>query len=306
MKTSTFNHWEKKIQQAIALSHDDPQGDRGLKEVAALISESVGNFSHKFVEMYGMSYIHFTKLRRLEAGAGYLRHSDYSVGMISELCGYTQSSFTKAFREFFDEAPISFRNRLYLINEKNTLARTKIASTPHDDPQHVIFTPDRTEDIKLQDYQLYYNILPRTGDPVKTMVDYLGNYQKQLYAIKTSLELPGAMIITGTLDIVPVTDYSRMLMYVGIMIPLQNEYDKAHNQVRSSFQEPFSLFTKRVPAGNYKKLPVPMSFAAAGLPMYEFINNSCRAGYFKMSGNHFFISLTGENESEIYIPWQKR
>ncbi|MGF6844905.1 hypothetical protein QFZ51_000140 [Chitinophaga sp. W3I9] len=49
-----------------------------------------------------------------------------------------------------------------------------------------------------------------------------------------------------------------------------------------------------------------MSFAAAGLPMYEFINNSCRAGYFKMSGNHFFISLTGENESEIYIPWQKR
>ncbi|WP_142685637.1 helix-turn-helix transcriptional regulator [Chitinophaga polysaccharea] len=307
MKPSTFNHWEKKLQLAISLSHDDPQGDRGLKEVAALISESVDNFSHKFAEMYGTSYMHFTKRRRVEAGAGYLRHSDYSVGMISEMCGYTQSSFTKAFREFFNEAPISFRNRLHLESEKNTLERTKSASTPHDDPQHLIFTTDRTEDIRLQDYLLYYNILPRNGgDPVRTMVEYLSNYQKQLYAIKTSLELPGAMIITGTLDIVPVTDYSKMMMYVGIMIPMQNKYDKAHNQVRSSFQQPYSLFTKRVPGGHYKKLPVPMNFAAAGLPMYEFINNSCRAGYFKMSGNHFFISLTGENDSEIYIPWQKR
>ncbi|MGO4292870.1 helix-turn-helix transcriptional regulator [Chitinophaga sp. RAB17] len=306
MKTSTINHWEKKIQLAIALSHDDPYGERDLKTVASMLGESLDNFSHKFVEIYGESYIHFTKRRRLEAGAGYLRHSDFGIGQISEMCGYTHSSFTKAFRELYNEAPISFRDRLYLPNEEHTLARTKIATTPHDDPHSLIFTPDRTEDARLPEYVLYYNILPRNNDPVRSMVEYMSIYQQQLHAIKTSLMLPGAMVITGTLDVVPVTNYAKMMMYVGIMVPVLKAYDMAHLQIRMSFQEPFGLFTKYVPGGYYKKLPVPMSFVAAGLPMYEFINGSCRAGYFKMSGNHFFISLTGADNCEIFIPWQRR
>ncbi|MBS0028697.1 helix-turn-helix transcriptional regulator [Chitinophaga sp. 22321] len=306
MKTSTINHWEKKIQLAISLSHNDPHGERDLRTVAAMISESVDNFSHKFVEIYGESYIHFTKRRRLEAGAGYLRHSDFSIGQISEMCGYTHSSFTKAFRELYNEAPVSFRDRLYLPNEEHTLARTKIATTPHDDPQRLIFSPDRTEEMRLPDYVLYYNILPRNNDPVRSMVEYMSIYQQQLHAIKASMLLPGAMIITGTLDVVPVTNYAKMMMYVGIMVPVLKVYDIAHLQIRLAFQDAFGLFTKNVPGGYYKKLPVPMSFVAAGLPMYEFINSSCRAGHFKMSGNHFFISLTGENECEIFIPWQKR
>lgn len=306
MKISTINHWEKKIQLAISLSHDDPYGEMDLRTVAAMLSESVDNFSHKFAEIYGESYIHFTKRRRLEAGAGYLRHSDFSIGQISEMCGYTHSSFTKAFRELYNEAPISFRDKLYLPNEEHTLARTKIASTPHDDPHSLIFSPDRTEDIRLPEYVLYYNILPRNNDPVRSMVEYMSIYQQQLYAIKTSLSLPGAMVITGTLDVVPVTHYAKMMMYVGIMVPVLKAYDMAHLQIRITFQEAFGLFTKRIPSGYYKKLPVPMSFVAAGLPMYEFINGSCRAGYFKMSGNHFFISLTGADKCDIFIPWQKR
>ncbi|HEY9261037.1 helix-turn-helix transcriptional regulator [Chitinophaga sp.] len=306
MKTSTINHWEKKIQHAIALSHDDPYGDRDVKTVAAMIGESPDNFSHKFVQMYGESYIHFTKRRRREAGAGYLRHSDFGIGEISEMCGYTHSSFTKAFRELYNEAPINFRDRLYLPNEEHTLARTKIATTPHDDPHSLIFSPDKTEDVRLPEYRLYYTILPRNDDPVRSMVAYMSMYQQQLHAIRTSLELPGAMVITGTLDVVPVTNYAKMMMYVGILVPVLKAYEVAHLHIGRSFREPFGLFTKRVPGGYYKKLPVPMSFVAAGLPMYEFINRSCRAGYFKMSGNHFFISLTGETDCEIFIPWQRR
>ncbi len=147
-----------------------------------------------------MSYIHFTKLRRLKPGAGYLRHSDYSVGAISELCGYTQSSFTKAFREFFNEAPISFRNRLYLINEKEYTNAAPYCSRRMM-IRSMLFSPDRTEDINCRITNYIIISSHGTGDPVKTMVDYLGNYQKQLYAIKTSLELPGAMIITGTLTL---------------------------------------------------------------------------------------------------------
>jgi len=306
MKISTIDYWEKTIQLAISLSHDDPYGERSLKTVAAMIGSSVDNFSHKFAQVYGMSYKRYTKRRRLEAGAGYLRHSDYNVGQISEMCGYTQSSFTKAFREVYNQAPMTFRDQLYLPNEIHTLERTKIASNPHDDPHHLIFTMDRTVDVRLPDYRLYYNILPRNNDPVRSMVEYMSKYQQQLYDIKACLFLPGTKIITGTLDVVPVTAYARMLMYVGILVPLQPGYEMAHQLIRNTFQEPFGLFTKQVPGGHYKMLPVPMSFAAAGLPMYEFINQSCRAGYFKMSGNHFFISLTGINDSEIYIPWHRR
>ncbi|MEC5147306.1 AraC family transcriptional regulator [Chitinophaga sp. 212800010-3] len=306
MKTATLNHWERKLQQAVSLSHDDPYGEMNLKTIAEMLNESLHNFSHKFVEFYGEPYMQFVKRRRLEAGAGLLRHSDFSIGLISDMCGYMPSAFSKAFRALYHEAPVSFRNRIYLPNEMYTLQRAKVASTPDDDPESLIFSADRTESVTLPDSILYYNILPRNNDPIRSMVTYMTMYQQQLYAIKSSLQLPGAMIITGTLDVVPVTTYNKMMMYVGILVPRMKAYDMAHLQISLHFQEPFNLFTKRLPGGPYKKLPVPMDFASAGVPMYEFINRSCRAGYFKMSGNHFFISLTGDRNSEIFIPWQRR
>ncbi|NLR61984.1 helix-turn-helix transcriptional regulator [Chitinophaga polysaccharea] len=306
MKTSTITHWEKKIEHAIALSHDDPYGERDVRTVAAMIAESYDNFSHKFVEMYGESYVHFAKRRRLEAGAGYLPHSDFSVKQVAEMCGYTHSSFTRGFRELYNESPVSFRDRLYLPNEAHTLAETSKATTPHNDPQHLIFSTDRTLNVGLPDYILYYNILPQNNNPVKSMVEYMDRYQQQLHTINAVLQLSGAMVITGTLDVVPVTSYSKMMMYAGILVPQESVYDRAHRQIQLTFQESHGLYTKMIPGGSYKKLPVPMSFVAAGLPMYQFINTSCRSGYFKMSGNHFFISLTGIDHCEIFIPWQKR
>lgn len=306
MKTSTITHWEKKIEHAIALSHDDPYGERDVRTVAAMIAESYDNFSHKFVEIYGEPYVHFAKRRRLEAGAGYLRHSDFGVKQIAEMCGYTHSSFTKGIRELYNESPVSFRDRLYLPNEAYTLEETSRVTTPHNDPQHLIFSIDRTQDISLPDYILYYNILPQNNNPVKSMVEYMDRYQRELHTINAVLQLSGAMVITGTLDVVPVTSYSKMMMYVGILVPQESTYDRAHRQMQLTFRESHGLYTKMIPGGNYKKLPVPMSFVAAGLPMYQFINTSCRSGHFKMSGNHFFISLTGIDHCEIFIPWQKR
>lgn len=249
MKISTIDYWEKTIQLAISLSHDDPHGERSLKTVAAMIGSSVDNFSHKFAQVYGMSYKHYTKRRRLEAGAGYLRHSDFNVGQISEMCGYTQSSFTKAFREVYNQAPMSFRDQLYLPNEIHTLERTKIASNPHDDPHHLIFTPDRTEDVRLPEYRLYYNILPRNNDPVRSMVEYASKYQQQLYIIKAGLGLSDTMIITGTLDVVPVTAYSRMLMYAGIIVPLERGYEMAHQQIQRSSRNRLAFLPNRFPEG---------------------------------------------------------
>ncbi|HVI45485.1 MAG TPA: AraC family transcriptional regulator [Chitinophaga sp.] len=306
MKSTTIQLWNRKIQEAVAIAHDAPFNDIDLKKVADQLCVSVDIFSHKFTELHGESYKQFVKRSRLEAGAGYLRHSDYSISQISELCGYTNSSFSKAFRAMFHNSPVAFRDIPILHNEVHTLERTNIITAAHQKNMENIFTVDRTENVRLPNYALYYNILPSSNDPVHSLVAYMTTYTYQLQAIKASVPMSGAMIITGTLDVVPVTNYSRMMMYVGLLLPNTTDNDIAHLHIKLAFQEPFGLLTRRIPGGDYKKLPVPMSFAAAGLPMYQFINNNCRAGHFKMSSNHFFISLTGMNDCEIYIPWMKR
>ncbi|CAL1520614.1 helix-turn-helix transcriptional regulator [Chitinophaga sp. MM2321] len=306
MKPSTILNWERNIQQAISLAHNDPLGNIDLKKVADKLCVSADILSHKFTEICQEPYIRFVNRSRLEAGAGLLRHSGFSIREISERCGYTNSSFTKAFRARFDASPTSFRDMLLLPNEIATLERTKIITSPYDRHMADIFTTDRTEDTRLPNYTLYYNILPRSDDPVRNMVVYMATYSQQLRAITASIATHEAMVITGTLDVVPVTTYGRMMMYVGLLLPNTPQNNMAHLSIQLSFQEAFGLVTRQIPGGHYKKLSVPMSFVAAGLPMYEFINNSCRASHFKMSGNHFFISLTGINECDIFIPWQKR
>ncbi|MCW3461924.1 helix-turn-helix transcriptional regulator [Chitinophaga nivalis] len=306
MKASTIIHWERKVQEAIAFSHDDPFGDLDLKKVADRLCVSTNIFYHKFAEICGEPYIRFTRRRRLEAGAGYLRHSDYGIREISERCGYSNASFGKAFQALFHESPTAFRDREFLQNETHTLQRTKIITSSYQHHASHIFSTDRTEAIRLPHHVLYYHILPSNNDPVKNMVEDMNRYYSRLLEIQSSLLMPEVSIITGTLDVVPVTSYGKMMMYVGLLVPITPAYDQAHQLIRMVYQEEYRLVTKQIAGGDYKKLPVPMGFAAAGLPMYEFINHSCRVGYFKMSGNHFFISLTGADSCEIYIPWQRR
>lgn len=305
MKPSTLIHWKHQIEHAIAISHDDPYGSLDLRKVANMLNESPDNFSHKFAEIYGETFIAFNKRRRLEAGAGELRHSGYSIADIAERCGYTLSSFSRGFRELYGESPTSFRDRRFLDNEDNTLTRTKIITSPRQDPHSLIFNPDRTVDVKLPDFVLYYNILPGQNDPIQELMYFHSLYHQQLQGLRDSLLLFDAMVVLGTLDVVPVTPYHRMKMYLGILVPKLSPYNIAHLQIQRNFQQPFRLYTKQMEGGNFKKLTMPMNYAEAGLPMYQFINNSCREGYFKMRNNHFFISLLGDSACEVYIPWLK-
>ncbi|RFS23827.1 AraC family transcriptional regulator [Chitinophaga silvatica] len=305
MKPSTLIHWKSQIEHAIAISHDDPFGSLDLKEVADRLNESPDNFSHKFAALYGEPFAAFNKRRRLEAGAGELRHSSYNIAEIAERCGYTLASFSRGFRELYNESPTAFRNRRFLSNEENTLTRAKIITSPHDDPNSLIFNPDKTIDLKLPESTLYYNILPGQNDPIQELMYFHSLYHQQHMGIKDSLIINESMVVLGTLDVVPVTPYHRMKMYLGILVPKLPIYNAAHLQIQRHFQPHFRLYTKSIAGGNYKKLIMPMSYAKAGLPMYQFINNSCREGYFKMSNNHFFISLLSDNCCEVYIPWLK-
>ncbi|NML35698.1 helix-turn-helix transcriptional regulator [Chitinophaga sp. G-6-1-13] len=304
MKTTTREHWEWKVQLAIAYAHNNSLIDISLKAVADMLSVSKDIFSHKFSSLKGEPYARYVKRTRLEAGVGYLRHSNFSINEISEKCRYSGESFAKAIRSWFNISPSGLRNQDYMPAERHTLEQTRIATASQQDfPEY--FNMENTVDCRLPDCTLYYNILPSGNDPVKGMVASMARYSRQLRDLTTELAMEDAHIITGTLDVVPVTTYDRMMMYVGLLLPNTPANTMAHYQLITQYKERYRLVDRQIGEGHYKKLEVPLSFAEAGLPMYKFINANCRQGHFYMRTNHFFISLPEPSVSEIYIPWQK-
>ncbi|NSL89925.1 helix-turn-helix transcriptional regulator [Chitinophaga solisilvae] len=303
MKPSTIEFWKWNIQQAISFAHSQPLEEIELQEVADRLHVSKDNFSHMFKKIRKEAYQQFVKRSRLEAGVGYLRHSGYSISQISEMCRYTHAAFTKAIRSRFNCSPTHMRDVDFLPEEANTLQQTELVT--HSKDYADIFNLDKTEDVRLPSMTLYYHILPGHNNPVKSMMAYMDIYTKQLQYIIRTLGLHDARIITGSLDVVPITTYTKMMMYVGLLLPNTLEYNTAHFQIIQTYRESFRLVHMQMAGGDFKKLTVPMSFAEAGLPMYKFINNNCRESNFKMSNNYFFISLPAPDKSEIYIPWQK-
>ncbi|MBC9933939.1 helix-turn-helix transcriptional regulator [Chitinophaga qingshengii] len=301
MKTVTQEYWAWKVQLAIAYAHNNSLREINLQTVADMLSVSKDNFSHKFSRLMGEPYARYVKRTRLEAGVGYLRHSNFSITEISEKCQYSNESFSKAIRGWFNTSPTGLRNREYMPAELYTLEQTRIATASQQDfPEH--FNMENTVDCRLPACTLYYKILPSGNDPVKGMVVSMARYSRQLRDLIPELAMEDARIITGTLDVVPVTTYDRMMMYVGLLLPHTPANMMAHYRMLTAYQEAYGLVGREIEEGHYKKLKVPLSFADAGLPMYKFINANCRVGHFYMRTNHFFISLPEPSVSEIYIP----
>ncbi|NSL87045.1 helix-turn-helix transcriptional regulator [Chitinophaga solisilvae] len=283
---------------------DDHIGDTfHIKDVSDRLGISYSYFYHNFAMYMGEPFWHYVKRHRLETAAGLLRHSGHSIGDVGDLCGYaTTAAFSKAFKQHFKESPKDFRRILELPNEKRTIQIIEtITTAAGTDIFGNFFQYERGEKVHLPDTILYYSFLSRGQNPIGEMIAKMNQYYNTFSKILQHFELPQGKIITGTLDAVPVTDYERISIYAGISIPATAEH--VHQQMENNY---FYLMKKRIPGGVYLKLPVPMDFATAGIPMYNFINHSCKEGIFKMSGNHFFMSLNGSNSCEIYIPLLKK
>lgn len=305
MRTNTFAYWKGKVDQAIAISDNHLSDDISIIRIADMLCVDAQTLARRFEIFHQESFKQFSKRRKLEQAGGLLRHSTFSIGQIAAYCGYaTPQSFTKAFTLEYGETPSYYRNKLYLPNEEETLYITKVI-TASDNELKEVFCMENTTEIHEGTFTLYYAFLPSQHDPIRNMVKYMMAYISRLRVIRSTLMIPEARIITGTLDSVPVTTYDKMMMYVGLLVPNLGAYDLVHRQLRTGFGD-FQLLEKHIPANNYKHLKVNMGFAEAGLPMYNFINHCCRVSYFKMNSNQFFISLTGVNECEVFIPCEKR
>ncbi len=305
MRNNTRAHWQQLVDRAIAITDNNLSRDLSITAVADQLCVDAQTLSRRFEDLKEESFKQFTKRRKLENAGGLLRHSPFSISQIAERCGYNNIySFSKAFAEEHELSPTAYRDRLYLPNELATLNKTQII-TSSPETQDDIFCMDNLEEIQENAATLYYTILPSQHDPIRNMVAHMLHYIQQFRIIRSTLMIPDARIITGTLDAVPVVAYEKMMMYVGLQVPNNKAYEVIHRQIKFGFQT-CHLLQKEMEACNYKFLKVNMGFADAGLPMYNFINKSCRQGFFKMNSNLFYMSLTGLSECEIFIPWERR
>jgi AraC-like DNA-binding protein len=304
-KPPTQESMEQLAVKALGFADDHVADAFEMKDVSEWLGISYSYFYHSFTAVMDEPYWQYVKRHRLELAAGLLRHSGYNISEIGERSGYaTVAAFTKAFTQYFNKSPRSFRKIDTLPKEKRTLELVDAIVQSFDKKGNLLapyFCFDRTEPEVLPESMLFYTLLSHKQDPVVQMIMKMNREEQRMRKILSGLELPHARVITSTLDAVPVTEYEKMSMYAGILIPAK---DVTAQLLHTSASE--GLMAKRMPGGHYLRLPLPMDFATAGIPMYEFINRYVNEGVFKMSGNHFFISLLAPNACEIYIPYLKQ
>jgi AraC-like DNA-binding protein len=291
--------------KALSFADDHLSDSFEMKDVSERLGISYSYFYHSFTTVIGEPYWQYVKRHRLEVSAGLLRHSGYNVSEIADRTGYaTVAAYTKAFTQYFHKSPRSFRKIDTLPNEKRTLEMVD-AIVQAFDKKGAQLTPlfgfEQTQTDFLPDSTLFYTLLSRGQDPVAQMIMKMNREEQRMRNIIGNLNLPNAKVTTSTLDSVPVTDYERMSMYAGILVP-NKDITPALEQSAAAEK----LMSKRIPGGHYITLPVPTDFATAGIPMYEFIDRYVKEGVFKMSGTHFFISLLAPNSCVIYIPHLKQ
>lgn len=291
--------------KAICFADDHISESFEMKDVSEWLGISYSYFYHSFTTVTGEPYWQYVKRHRLELSAGLLRHSGYNISEIGDRTGYaTVAAYTKAFTQYFNRSPRSFKKIDILPNEKRTLELVDIIVQAFDKKGHALtplFSFEMTETDQLPDSTLFYTLLSRGQDPIAQMIMKMTREEQRMRNIISALNLQNAKVITSTLDSVPVTDYERMSMYAGILIPNK---DITPLLMQMALSE--KLMAKRFPGGHYITLPVPTDFATAGIPMYEFIDRYVKEGVFKMSGTHFFISLVAPNSCVIYIPHLKQ
>lgn len=304
-KPPTQESMELLAVKALCFADDHVADSFEMKDVSEWLGISYSYFYHSFTAVMDEPYWQYVKRHRLELAAGLLRHSGYNISEIGERSGYaTVAAFTKAFTQYFNKSPRSFRKIDTLPKEKRTLEMAEAVVQQFDKKGHHItpyFSFERTEPEVLPESMLFYTLLSHKQDPILQMIMKMNREEQRLRKILSGLELPQAKVITSTLDAVPVTDYEKMSMYAGILVPCKDITAQLLHTVGAE-----GLMAKRMPGGHYLKLPLPMDFATAGIPMYEFISRYVNEGVFKMSGNHFFISLLGTNNCAIYIPYLKQ
>ncbi|MEK8031240.1 GyrI-like domain-containing protein [Ideonella sp. DXS29W] len=103
-------HYAYRLNQVLDHIDNHLDGDLSLEVLAGLAHFSRHHFLRVFQEWYGEAPMAYVRRRRLEAGAALLRYSADPIGDVAARCGFdTADGFTRAFRQYFGQAPNRWR-----------------------------------------------------------------------------------------------------------------------------------------------------------------------------------------------------
>jgi transcriptional regulator GlxA family with amidase domain len=90
-----------------------------IEQMADRVAMSPRNFARVFTEQLGITPARFVSQIRLEAARRRLEESSQSIELIAEECGFgSTESMRSAFQRLLRVSPQDYRNRFYLIEEK--------------------------------------------------------------------------------------------------------------------------------------------------------------------------------------------
>lgn len=104
---------ESRVQMLLAYIHQHYYENFTLDDLAKSASISKSETLRCFKGIVGQSPIKYLKTYRLQSAAHMIRNTDYSIGTICELCGFSDNSyFSKSFKEMYHCTPIEYKRVL--------------------------------------------------------------------------------------------------------------------------------------------------------------------------------------------------
>jgi len=102
--------FDKILPDIIRILNQSPPGSISEKELAERYYMSQSAFSNNFRKIMGCSFLDYITSLRIRHACALLITSDYTVGIIQNLCGYSDSkSFYRAFRRYTGMTPLEYK-----------------------------------------------------------------------------------------------------------------------------------------------------------------------------------------------------
>lgn len=101
---------ENRVQLILNYIHSHYREKITLNDLAQIASVSKTEAMRSFKSIIGQSPIKYLKNYKLQNAAYMIKNTDYSIGQISEICGFDDNSyFSKSFKEMYHCTPHEFR-----------------------------------------------------------------------------------------------------------------------------------------------------------------------------------------------------
>lgn len=101
---------ENRVQLILNYIHSHYREKITLNDLAQIASVSKTEAMRSFKSIIGQSPIKYLKNYKLQNAAYMIKNTDYSIGQISEICGFEDNSyFSKSFKEMYHCTPHEFR-----------------------------------------------------------------------------------------------------------------------------------------------------------------------------------------------------